>query len=220
MIDKGEELKAEYAQRFEKSKAYRDRVWRILCRRHFSRYVASDAAVLDLGCGWGEFSNNVVARERFAMDLNPDAGSRLRPGIRFLHQDCSAAWPLPDAYLDVVFTSNFLEHLPDKEHIGNALAQAHRCLKPGGRLVCLGPNIRYVAGRYWDYRDHYVALNDQSLCEALKLGGFSIDACIPRFIPYSMSHGWKPPVFLVDLYLRIPFAWPLFGKQFLVIGRK
>jgi hypothetical protein len=29
-----------------------------------------------------------------------------------------------------------------------------------------------------------------------------------------------PPLFLVGLYLRMPWAWRFFGKQFLVIASK
>jgi hypothetical protein len=43
---------------------------------------------------------------------------------------------------------------------------------------------------------------------------------IPRFLPYSMSTGRTPPSFFVKLYLKLPILWPLFGKQFLVIGKK
>jgi hypothetical protein len=49
---------------------------------------------------------------------------RLGPGIEFLHQDCSQRWPLDEAF---------------------------RCFKPGGRLICLGPNIRALPGAYWDF---------------------------------------------------------------------
>ena len=40
--------------------------------------------------------------------------------------------------LDVVFTSNFLEHLPDKASVERTVAEAQRCLKNGGLLICLG----------------------------------------------------------------------------------
>ena len=60
-------------------------------------------------------ANLVRAGRRFGMDLNPASARRLDPAVQFLHQDCSQAWPLPDASLDLVFTSNFFEHLPDKQ---------------------------------------------------------------------------------------------------------
>jgi SAM-dependent methyltransferase len=140
--------------------------------------------------------------------------------VKLLQQDCSKPWALPPASLDVVFTSNFFEHLLDKPSLGRTLDQAHRCLKDGGRLICLGPNIRYLAGAYWDFWDHYVPLSDRSLAEALQLAGFAIEVQKPRFLPYSMSQGFQPPIALLRAYLMLPIVRPLFGKQFLVVAQK
>ena len=93
------------------------------------------------------------------MDLNPDTAGHLNQAVHFLHQDCSQLWPLPESSLDLVFTSNFFEHLPDKECLQRTLQQALRALRPGGHLVALGPNIRLVPGAYWDFRDHYLPLS-------------------------------------------------------------
>jgi hypothetical protein len=84
----------------------------------------------------------------------------------------------------------------------------------------MGPNIKYVNGAYWDFWDHIIPLSDASIVEVLKLKGFKIIKCYPRFLPYSMSTGKTPPLFLVWLYLKMPFIWPMFGKQFLVIAQK
>ena len=181
--------------------------------------IGEDQIVLDLGCGWGEFSRNVAAKQKFAMDLNADAASHLDAATEFLHQDCSQAWGLADDTLDVIFSSNFIEHLPDKEALERTLEQALRCLKPGGRIIFMGPNIRYVQGAYWDYWDHHIPLTDRSLAELLSLKGFEVCQRVDRFLPYSMSEGRNPPLFLVALYLRLPMAWKLFGKQFLVVAR-
>lgn len=215
-----DELSREYELRFREHAAYRDRVWRLLCGEYFQRLVPPDARALDLGSGWGEFIRHIRAGEKFAMDLNPDGRERVGPGVTFLEQDCSLPWPLADGALDVVFSSNFLEHLPDKAAVSRTLAEARRCLSPGGRLICMGPNIRYVPGAYWDFFDHFVPLTERSLGEAMRLSGLEIEREIPRFLPYSMSQGRRPPVELVRWYLKLPWAWRWFGKQFLVIGRR
>jgi SAM-dependent methyltransferase len=214
------ELARQYERRFAAQADYRDRVWRVLVDVVFQRYVPESGAVLELGCGWGEFINHVRASRRAGMDLNPESRARLQSGVEFLHQDCSAEWPVADGSLDVIFTSNFFEHLPDKASLARTLRQALRCLKPGGRLICLGPNIRYLHGAYWDFWDHYVPLTEKSLVEVLELTGFTIERALPRFLPYTMSRERNPPLWTLRLYLRLPFVWPLFGKQFLVVGRK
>ena len=212
-------LSEQYRRRFAATRDYRDAVWRLLVERCFQRWVGTGERVLDLGCGWGEFSRHIRAGSRFAMDLNPDAAALLDPGVHFLRQDCAAPWPLAAASLDVVFSSNFLEHLPDKAAVAATLGEARRCLAPGGRIVLVGPNLRHTGGAYWDFWDHHVPLTERSLAELLTLCGFRVEQALPRFLPYTMSQGRNPPLALVALYLRLPWLWPLLGKQFLVVGR-
>jgi len=218
--DRSQLLQDEYHRRFGDRAEYRDRVWKVLCAYFFSRYIPRDAVVLDLGAGWGEFTRNVEAREKFAIDLNPETGRRVEGFARFIQQDCAKPWPLADASLDVVFTSNFLEHLPAKELVDDTLREARRCLKPGGRIVCVGPNVRYVPGAYWDFWDHHIPITDLSMAEALELQGFAVEERIDRFLPYTMSGNRETPLAFVRAYLRMPFAWRLFGKQFLVVARR
>ena len=213
------ELQRIYGARFAGRTDYRTRVWQVLAP-FFSRWVPASGSVLDLGAGYCEFINNAAAREKFAMDLNPDVRGRAAPGITVLEQDCSQPWPLPEASLDAVFTSNFLEHLPHKAAVRAVLSHAWRCLKPGGRFVAMGPNIKYAPGVYWDFFDHYVELTELSLAEALANCGFEIEKQVGRFLPYTMSHGRQCPILALRLYLGLPFLWPLFGKQFLVVARK
>ena len=218
--NQGDELAALYRARFEGADADRMRVWRVLVAHVFQHYVPRAGSVLDVGCGWGEFINAVDAKRRYAIDLNPDARSRLAPDIEFFLQSCADPWPVPGDALDTVFTSNFLEHLPSKDLLVATVGQAFRCLKPGGRLICMGPNIRLVPGAYWDYFDHHLPLSERSLSECLLSRGFTIGRSVARFLPYTMS-GKKPPASLfIRAYLALPLAWPMFGKQFLVIARK
>lgn len=214
------ELQNEYRQRFAGFDQYRNDVWQVLCNAFFSRLIMPADSVLDLGAGWGEFSRNIRAKKKFAMDLNPDCGARLDSSTVFLHQDCAERWPLEDGALDVVFSSNFLEHLPNKDLVEKTLKEAYRCLRPGGRIICLGPNIKFVPGAYWDFWDHYIPLSEASMAEVLALTGFSVVKKIDRFLPYTMSEGRKPPLLFVKIYVRLEIAWRFFGKQFLVIAEK
>ena len=144
-------------------------------RRTSASGFPAPGAVLDLGAGYCEFINNATAEVKYAMDLNPDVHQRAAQGVTVLQQDCSDPWPLPEGKLDAVFTSNFLEHLPDKAAVSTALSNAYRCLKPGGRFIAMGPNIKYVPGAYWDFFDHYVELTELSLAEALSNCDFEIE---------------------------------------------
>jgi len=77
-----------------------------------------------------------------------------------------------------------------------------------------------LPGRYWDFWDHYLPLTETSLSEGLRLAGFTIERELARFLPYSMSQGFAPPLFFLKAYLRCPLLWRFLGRQFLVIGRK
>jgi SAM-dependent methyltransferase len=213
------DLERIYRNRFAGKDSYRAGVWKILAK-YFSRWIEPDGAILDLGSGYCEFINASAAGTKYAMDLNPEVANRVAPGIKVLQQDCSETWALGPESLDAVFTSNFFEHLPTKQHLERTLLEALRALKGGGRLIALGPNIKYLAGAYWDFFDHYVPLTDLSLIEVLKKCGFEIEFSADRFLPYTMSDGRQYPGWVLRTYLALPAAWTIFGKQFLIVARK
>jgi len=214
------ELSGLYRARFGRDLAYRQEVWAALVDQVFRPYTRREDTVLDLGCGYGEFINQVTSRRRLAMDLNPDTARHLASGVALLQQDCSQPWPLEDRSVDLVFSSNFFEHLPSKEALRLTLLQAHRCLKEGGCLVAMGPNIRYLPGAYWDFWDHHLPLSDLALSEGLLNVGFTIERCVAKFLPYTMSGKAHCPVALLRLYLSVPLVWRLLGRQFLVVARR
>jgi SAM-dependent methyltransferase len=210
-----------YAHRFATKEQDRSRIWNTLVSHVFQSYVRADDSILDLGCGYGEFINNIRAAKRYGMDANPDARIKLVPDVEFIEQDSSQAWPLTDGSLDVIFSSNFFEHIATKQALHLTLRHAYRGLRQGGTLIAMGPNIRYIPGAYWDFIDHHIALSDRSMVEALELAGFARQSVVDRFLPYTMSEsGRTAPVFLVNLYLRMPLVWRFFGKQFLIVVKK
>ena len=57
--------------------------------------------------------------------------------------DATALWPYPDGSLDYVYAEHFIEHL----EVNDALAfleEAHRCLKPDGRIRLSTPSLEWV----------------------------------------------------------------------------
>ena len=214
------DLASLYRQRFDADELEeRRRLWRVLCRSFFQRHVPRDARLLDLACGYGEFLWGIEARTKHGLDLNPDSARYLPPGVTF-HAGSAERVPLPDASLDLVFCSNFLEHLPDKAAAGRVFAEVLRLLRPGGRFLVLGPNMRAVPAAYWDFWDHHLPLSDKSLAEGLLLAGFELEQVIPRFLPYSTKSHLPRADWLVASYLRLPLARRLLGKQFFVVARR
>jgi SAM-dependent methyltransferase len=210
-----------YERRFKNTHAYRFKVWQVLISSFFSKWINKNGSVLDLGCGFGEFINNIQSAKKYAMDLNPATRERIGSDVQFIEQDCSSKWPLSESEkLDLVFTSNFFEHLPNKKCLSDTLNHAYKALKPGGRLIAMGPNIKYLTGLYWDFYDHHVILTEESLAEALEIEGFEIEECIARFLPYTMVGGLEYPLAFIKAYLCMPFLWWIKGRQFLVVAKK
>lgn len=215
------ELSKIYEARFTSTGlSKRDKVWKVLCKTFFQKFIPSNAVVLDLACGYGEFINNIEAGMKYGADLNPDSPAHLRPEVEFHHMPATEVSSIGAGTMDVVFTSNFLEHLRSKEECDLVLGEVLKLLKPGGKFIILGPNIRYAYAEYWDYYDHYLPLSDLSLAEGLRINGFEVETVIPRFLPYTMNSSTPTQPLLVRAYLALPLAWRFMGRQFLVVGRK
>lgn len=209
-----------YARRFgEFDAARKDNIWREI-GRYLQRYVDRDAVVLDLACDRGDFIRNIVAGEKWASDRR-DVSAHLPNDVSFVREDgLSLKRSLPSGHFDVVFMSNYLEHLPSSDAVIEQLRVARDLLKPGGRLIVLQPNVRLVRGAYWDFIDHHVALTEKSVVEAAELAGYRTEVVVTRFLPYTTKSRLPQSAALVRAYLRLRPAWLLFGKQSLYVGER
>src|ERR1022692_404086 len=98
------ELEQLYSRRFSRDADYRNRVWRTIIAAYFSRFIGPNQTVLDLGCGYGQFINNLRCGKKLAMDLNPQARQLLAPDVTFIEQDSMEPWGIADSSVDVIFT--------------------------------------------------------------------------------------------------------------------
>jgi len=216
------ELSELYENRFDaRARAGKMRVWSILWRSVFSRWVRPDDTVVDLGAGYCEFINAAVAKRRVAVDLNPDTARSAAPGVEVRNESVSELGFLRDGEVDVAFTSNFFEHLPNKDVLTLTLKAVYRVLRPGGTFIVMGPNIRFLPHLYWDYYDHHIPLSDRSICEGLTMCGFQIRHVEARFMPYTVKSLLPQWGWLIRGYLALrPLSSAILGKQFLVIATK
>lgn len=209
-----------YADRFDKDAAKREVMWKILCKDYFQKFIKSSDTVLDLAAGYCEFINNIKCGKKIAVDLNEKTKVKANGDVK-VYQALSTALPKSlTGKVDVVFTSNFFEHLDSKNELIDTLKEVHRILKPGGRLMVLQPNIRLVGSQYWDYVDHTLPLTDRSLHEAFHLTDFEVTYERVRFLPYTANSKIPAAPWLIRAYLRFRPAQFLMGKQTFMIGEK
>ena len=175
---------------------------------------------MDIGTDAGYFIRNINAGERWASDLR-DTSASMPADVRFIQADGLAlADVAPTDYFDVVFMSNYLEHLDSAESVIEQLRVARRLLRVDGQVIVLQPNIKLVGAAYWDFIDHRVPLTEESLVEAAAFAGFERNEVITRFLPYSVKGRLPAHPALVRAYLGIPPLWAMFGKQTLYVGRR
>jgi SAM-dependent methyltransferase len=200
--------------------ARRRAVWKILCRQWFARYISPTDKVLEIGGGYCEFINHIEASERVVVDINPETRSYAASGVS-VHEIAAERLveAVPREYFDAVFMSNFLEHCPTREVMLAVIRAAAMVLKPGGRLLILGPNFRYCYKDYFDYFDHHLALTEKAVVEALQVVGLTVELVQPRTLPFSFRSRLPSWPWLINLYLRLPMLWRIFGAQFFIVSR-
>lgn len=112
------------------------------------RHIKDGDKVLDIGCGVGVFT-------RLVQDANPsceiwgtDISDKVikdnleqHERIAYFQGYVGSQDALEDAYFDVVFSGETLEHLDDPNQL---FKDAHRVLKPGGTLIITTPNGKAI----------------------------------------------------------------------------
>lgn len=209
-----------YRVRFDpEEKAAKAVLWSIIAA-WLQRWFPEDGVVLDLGAGYCEFINHIKARRKIAVDMNPDTAACAAPGVEVISAPVVPLPALGTDTLDAAFVSNLLEHLADKAQVMQLLREVNRCLKPGGRIVILMPNIRFAYREYWDFFDHQVPLTEKAVVEGCIMAGFRPVKVIPAFLPYTTKSRLPQWGILVRIYLAVPLLWRIFGKQALVVAEK
>lgn len=194
----------------------RDTVWKALWRYYFRRIVPGDGCVLDMGCGYGEFINNVVARRRIGLDMWDGIRKHLAPGVEPVVSSVTDLSGIEDGSVDFAFASNLVEHIPQSD-FARVLDQLRSKLSESGTLTLLQPNYRYASREYFDDYTHVAVYSHVSLADFLAANGYEVLEVRPRFLPLTVKSRLPVSPWLIGLYLRSPFK-PM-GKQMLVRAR-
>jgi len=115
-----------------------------------------EGRVLDLGCGDGQYFRLIWpdANDVVGVDMSPEVAELGRQSGVYhdVHVAPAHHVPEPDASFDHVFANCSLEHMDDLDAV---LAEIHRCLEPGGTLLCSVVTDRFVQ---WSLLPNLVAM--------------------------------------------------------------
>jgi SAM-dependent methyltransferase len=194
----------------------RDVVWESLWRFYFCKLISPNDCVLDLGCGYGNFINNVVARRRIAVDSWGGFLAYVDPPIERVVGSVTDLDFIEDGAVDFAFASNLFEHL-SRADFASVLEMLRRKLAAGGTLNILQPNYRYAYREYFDDYTHVSVFSHISLSDFLKANGFDALDIRPRFLPLTVKSRLPVWPWLINAYLASPIK-PL-AKQMLIRAR-
>jgi len=135
-------------------------VWRFGQDRRLElirRYAHLDGMrILDVGCGLGTYVRKLrdFSEQVHGVDIDPEKVAQAQMELEHIHLAPAERLPFADAYFDVVLLHEVLEHVEDDRQ---AVCEAYRVAKVGGRLVIFAPNRLYpfeTHGVYWRGRYH------------------------------------------------------------------
>jgi ubiquinone/menaquinone biosynthesis C-methylase UbiE len=131
----------------------------------------------DLGCGTGQVSELLAPHvaKVVAVDGSTDMVQAARKRLKGLHQvdvrrGDMEALPIDACQLDVAMTALVLHHVPDP---GRALAEMHRVIKPGGRVLIVDmlPHDRV---EYQQQMGHvWLGFSEKTIKKLLEGAGFT-----------------------------------------------
>ena len=189
------------------------KVWRAITE-YLQPYVGVDKTVLDLGCGYGDFINQIQAKKKYGLDLGPDVKNYINKDVKFINKPSTNLGEIPANTLDVTFSSNLFEHL-DRADLDKTMTELKRCMKDKGTLILIGPNFRYAYKSYFDDYTHKTIFTHVSLADLMQEHGFKPIKVMPKFLPLTLKSKLPKSYYLTKLYLHSPFK-PMGGQMLLI----
>jgi SAM-dependent methyltransferase len=189
--------------------------------REIARYVERDApgvcTAVELGAGYCDFINQFAAERKIAFDLNPEMAAYAADDVELRIASAIGLPGVADASVDLVFASNFLEHLAEPE-LEQLLPSIRRVLAPRGKLVLLQPNHRRCAKHYFDDPTHQTIFDDENIRVWLARHALRIVRLVPGLLPFSMKSRLPKWPLATRLYLHSPLR-PLAAQMYVVAER-
>jgi len=195
---------------------FRKGVW-----KEIVRYIQKDTGkihtLIELGTGYCNFINQFPAKKKIGYDLNPEMQKFANSDVDLRIEDATMLYDIADQSADIIFASNFMEHL-DKDELDRLLPRIRDILKKDGRLILLQPNYRLCAEHYFDDKTHQTIFSDDNITEFLNQYKLSVIKLIPGLLPFSMKSRLPKWPFLVKLYLMSPIK-PMAAQMYVIAER-
>ncbi|MCD4652815.1 class I SAM-dependent methyltransferase [bacterium] len=191
----------------------RDSIWEVIVE-YLQRYIPENAVILELGAGYCSFINQVRAKEKHALDRSEIIEKYAAQDVRKHIKDCNQLKDFSNNKFDVVFSSFLFEHLT-REELNSLSSQLRRIMKPGGVLITLLPNFKYISRHYFDDYTHVQIFSHLSFADYLTSRGFFVTDVQGRFLPYSFKSRFPKSSLLTRIYLSLPFR-PMAGNMLVV----
>lgn len=189
--------------------------------------LKKDQKILELGCGRGdfiiEFKNKGL--NTYGIDLS-EYSKNFFPKLNFSKVDMTKdKLPFEDNYFDVIYSKSFIEHFYYPDVI---FEEAYRVLKPGGTIITLTPEWKYIFKSFYDDFTHRVPFTKDSLKDIHQMYNFKIVA-IESFIqlPVLFKKNIISNFFLILSYLtrvlvpdyfRMSSKWIRFSKELMILS--
>jgi SAM-dependent methyltransferase len=171
--------------------------------------------VLDVGCGAQPYRSLVSPEATYQgidhADVRQHFGYSV-PDTIYYEGD---RWPLSDGSADVVLSTETLEHVPDPSVY---LAQAFRCLRPGGRLILTVPfaaRWHFIPHDYWRFTPSglrrllsaagFTGIVIFARGNAVTVACYKTMALLLRFVMPQSESPWKRTVLRAFGVVMLPF---------------
>ena len=174
--------------------------WWFLGRRdiiqRFIKVFRKDSFILEIGCSGGPLIGALKEcgfENIKGIDINEKAIAICRQkGIHDVRVADAAETGFGNQQFDLIIASDVLEHLKDED---KTLAEWHRILKSGGRLIVFVPAFEFLWSSHDDVNLHYRRYSKSQLINTLQKNGFIAEKSsywnFCMFLPLSLIRSFQ-----------------------------
>jgi SAM-dependent methyltransferase len=137
--------------------------------------------ILDVGCGLGMYvrAMRAFSPDVYGVDIDAEKVAKISAELPNIQQSPAETLPFADGFFDVILSHEVIEHVNDD---AQAIREAQRCLKPGGRLVVFCPN------RLYPFETHGAYFGSRYVFGNIPLVNWLPDPLRRRFAPHVRAY--------------------------------